>query len=261
LDILRALGLAGVAVLRAEAVGRDFARHAHRTFCLGVSLAGGRSISGSEGECRVAPGQVFLLNPGQPHACAPLGSAQDYALLAVEPALLDGLAGGKPWFVRRKADDPALAGLIQAAVKDMAGSDPARQQAALRAALACALAGHAEDRPAARPAEPDTVRRAREHMAARPGEPLPLAQVAAASLSSPFHLHRSFTAALGQTPHAYLLRCRVEAARRLLDQDVAIGQAALDAGFCDQGHLTRHFTRLLGLTPGEYRRGRYGPRR
>jgi AraC-like DNA-binding protein len=39
----------------------------------------------------------------------------------------------------------------------------------------------------------------------------------------------------------------------------SIAQAAVEAGFYDQAHLTRHFKRVFGITPGRYvaaRRGR-----
>ncbi|MFJ5677897.1 AraC family transcriptional regulator [Streptomyces sp. NPDC093097] len=68
----------------------------------------------------------------------------------------------------------------------------------------------------------------------------------------PTHLVRAFSAAFGIAPHQYLMARRVERARRLLLDGRTPTTAATEAGFCDQSHLTRHFKRLLGVTPGRY---------
>jgi AraC-like DNA-binding protein len=47
---------------------------------------------------------------------------------------------------------------------------------------------------------------------------------------------------------------RLRAARRLIAQGWPIGAAAARAGFSDQAHLTRWFTRCYGITPGGYQR-------
>jgi AraC-like DNA-binding protein len=57
---------------------------------------------------------------------------------------------------------------------------------------------------------------------------------------------------VGLTPHAYQDQLRVRRAKQLLDREVPIAQAAVEAGFYDQAHLTRHFKRVMGVTPGRY---------
>ncbi len=53
----------------------------------------------------------------------------------------------------------------------------------------------------------------------------------------------------------FLRRARVEeAARRLAEGAAPLAQIALECGFCDQSHLSRTFKRLMGLTPGAWRR-------
>jgi AraC-like DNA-binding protein len=47
---------------------------------------------------------------------------------------------------------------------------------------------------------------------------------------------------------------RVRRAKALLRAGRTPAEAAAEAGFSDQSHLTRHFKRLLGFTPGRYRR-------
>ena len=84
-----------------------------------------------------------------------------------------------------------------------------------------------------------------------------LAEIAEAAGVSPSHFASLFRRSTGLAPHQYLIQCRVERARDLLrtgDEGLSLAQIAALAGFCDQGHLTRHFKRLVGITPASYRK-------
>jgi AraC-like DNA-binding protein len=60
---------------------------------------------------------------------------------------------------------------------------------------------------------------------------------------------RAFRKEYGITPHAWVLCLRIARAKELLRAGVPLAEAALEAGFTDQSHLSRHFVRLVGLTP------------
>jgi AraC-like DNA-binding protein len=70
--------------------------------------------------------------------------------------------------------------------------------------------------------------------------------------SHPTHLVRAFSQAYGMPPHLYLTGRRVEAARGHLLSGRPPAQAAVLAGFYDQSHLTRHFRRMLGVSPARF---------
>lgn len=83
-----------------------------------------------------------------------------------------------------------------------------------------------------------------------------LARVAGVSR---FHFARQFRLRTGESPMGFLLRARVERAKRLLrETSAAIGDIAAMLGFADQSHFTRTFKRLVGMPPSAYGRG--GPR-
>lgn len=66
---------------------------------------------------------------------------------------------------------------------------------------------------------------------------------------------RSFRATCGTSPYQYVIAVRVERAKRLLEeQSMGLAEIALRCGFSHQEHLTRMFRRLVGQTPGRYRR-------
>jgi AraC family transcriptional regulator len=73
------------------------------------------------------------------------------------------------------------------------------------------------------------------------------------------HFSRRLRTLTGLWPQTMILASRIEAAKHLLERDVAsLSEVAYTSGFSDQSHLTRAFQRATGLTPGRYRR-RAGP--
>jgi len=78
-----------------------------------------------------------------------------------------------------------------------------------------------------------------------------LARIAGCSLDQ---LGRRMRRIFGLSPTQYLLRERVDRAARLLSTtDAPIAEVSARCGFYDQAMLTRHFGRLVGLTPAQYR--------
>ncbi|EFL40652.1 AraC family transcriptional regulator [Streptomyces griseoflavus Tu4000] len=117
------------------------------------------------------------------------------------------------------------------------------------------LREHLRSRDAAGPPRRDPVlaRRLRELLDARVVDGLTLEEAGSLLSAHPAHLVRAFSGAYGIAPHQYLMSRRVGRARRLLLEGRAPGAVAVDTGFYDQAHLTRHFRRLVGVTPGRYR--------
>jgi AraC family transcriptional regulator len=75
-----------------------------------------------------------------------------------------------------------------------------------------------------------------------------------ASLSA-FHLHRIFSAAVGETPKQFTMRLRLaDAAARLLMTDESVLSVALSFGFQSHEVFVRAFRRSFGMTPSTYRR-------
>lgn len=83
-----------------------------------------------------------------------------------------------------------------------------------------------------------------------------LQQMAAFAHLSPAHFARQFKAATGLPPHQYVIARRVEWAKGILQQRGGLSMATVAArvGFADEGHFARHFKRLVGVTPGRFRR-------
>lgn len=72
---------------------------------------------------------------------------------------------------------------------------------------------------------------------------------------STFHFARLFRETIGVPPHRYLLHLKVARAKSLMAKtNVPLSQIAIDCGFADQPHMSRHFKNLTGVTPATFRR-------
>lgn len=99
------------------------------------------------------------------------------------------------------------------------------------------------------------MRRVREYMDVHLGESVDLSTLAGVAGLSVHHFAREFKSSFGVTPHRYLTQQRVERAQEMLAQtDLSLSEIAYATGFSDQSHLARHFRRILGTTPREFRR-------
>jgi len=73
--------------------------------------------------------------------------------------------------------------------------------------------------------------------------------------ASPYHLARSFRAALGEPIHRYQLRMRLALAlEKILDSSIALTTLAMELGFATPSHFTAAFGRAYGVTPSALRK-------
>ena len=63
------------------------------------------------------------------------------------------------------------------------------------------------------------------------------------------HFLRSFAAAFGATPHEYLIRLRMEHAKRVLARGASVTEACFDTGFSSLGSFSRTFSARFGVSP------------
>jgi AraC-like DNA-binding protein len=80
-----------------------------------------------------------------------------------------------------------------------------------------------------------------------------VAQIAGACTMSKGYLSRRFRHVAGTSLHDFHVLIAVHRAKAALKLGLSIVEAALDAGFYDQAHLTREFVRTYGFTPGAFR--------
>ena len=79
--------------------------------------------------------------------------------------------------------------------------------------------------------------------------------LSAVARRSPAHFSRKFKLAVGDSPHAYVVRRRLERACHLMMTSAEpLSEIALSVGFSDQAHLCRLFRQAFGRSPANWRR-------
>jgi AraC-like DNA-binding protein len=258
--------LCDLEVLHARFVEHRFGRHAHDYFVVGYVESGVQAFRYRQARYVTGAGQTFFVNAGEMHT-GEAARTQGYVYRTMYPRaeLLEQIALGVtgrrtlPSFDAAVVGDRKLAHLLRRFHGALSqGASRLLIESSLDAALAHLIVGHtscrrAEDR-ALR--ERPGVHRAREYIHSQFAADVSLRELARVASLSPFHLARSFEREVGQPPHLYLDRVRIEQARALLDAGTSIADAATAVGYADQSHLTRRFKRLLGITPGQFARER-----
>ncbi len=257
--------LGGLEVLRATYARHRFAKHTHDTFSIGL-IEGGANGFFYRGATEVAgPGMICVVNPGEVHTGGEAG-AWSYWNLYPPASLFQACASelvdrptGVPFFGTAVIDDPGTVRSLREAFVSLTGPAPRlEREVRLLRAVSDLILRHSEKRQTNHEAgrENARVRRVREYLEAHVADDVSLAELSTVADLSAFHLLRVFREAVGLPPHAYLTQLRVRRAKALLLQGVPIVEAAADAGFADQAHLTRRFKEVFGITPGRLRADR-----
>ncbi|WP_030774268.1 MULTISPECIES: AraC family transcriptional regulator [unclassified Streptomyces] len=259
--------LPGLDLLRAHYVRHTFPRHAHDGYVI-AAVTGGIEEIGLPGHVvRAGPGSVVLINPEVPHtARAGVPEGWAYATLYPSRELITevaeeiGMLRGTPGFTADMISDARGSQAIIDVHRAAEAGNALAADTLLRGVVARMLTRHAGPLPARtiRGAGGADAAAARAVLQERMADPPSLEQLAAELGTSPFALLRAFRERYGMPPHTWLTDARVRQARRLLDVGTAPAEAAVTVGFTDQPHLNRHFTRIVGVPPGAYRRERAG---
>jgi transcriptional regulator GlxA family with amidase domain len=94
------------------------------------------------------------------------------------------------------------------------------------------------------------IRHVDEHL----GTSLACEDLAALVRLSTGHFCRAFKSSVGEPPHTYLIRQRIQRAQRLMvETRDSLSQIACACGLTDQAHLTRLFRKSVGTTPRAWR--------
>jgi AraC-like DNA-binding protein len=99
------------------------------------------------------------------------------------------------------------------------------------------------------------IRRLKTYVENHLAESITVADMASLVRLSPHHFCRTFRISLHDTPHAYVMRMRIERSQTLMRTSVMqLGRVAVECGFADQAHFNRAFRKRLGVSPGAWRR-------
>ena len=107
---------------------------------------------------------------------------------------------------------------------------------------------------------PWQIRRVLRHIDSNLDTAIRNKDIAALARLSESHFNVAFRKSVGQSPHEYIIRRRMERAQGLmLSTEKALSEIAAECGLADQPHFTRLFRRTVGESPAAWRRARANP--
>lgn len=253
----------GMECLAATFLTHEFAPHAHDTFSIGAIERGAqvatiRGLRESSG-----PGDIYLINPGEIHDGAPGEGGYRYRMIYPDVALfreiLEDVTSksfeGTPAFGIQLLHDQALADAFHKAHRTLEeGSGALETSQAMFLVLDAVFRRHGSSIIVpVDTTERTAVREARDYLVENFASDVGLEELATVAGLSRAHLIRAFRKEFHITPHSFLTDIRIRAARKRLRDGGQPAEIALECGFADQAHFTRHFKARTGLTPGQYR--------
>ena len=260
----RPVNFTGIEIIRGQNVSRPMRMfHEHYCLCRVHEAHGGHNVWTYRGRVMEAgQGSVMMMQPGEMHATRKITAPVDFSVLQLTPSLVReacleiGGNGRFPSLREAQTDSPILFSFLGAYLDSLERTCTLleKQDFFIRF-LRRFLQDYAETPP---PSGPDTasgakgVQWAEELLRERWAENISLDDLSKAAGLSRFHLLHSFTRRMGIPPHAYQVQLRLSHARRLLGLGKSVAETALETGFADQSHLTRHFKRQWGITPSRY---------
>jgi AraC-like DNA-binding protein len=231
-----------------------------------IGVIGRAPLYATRGRSRhvLQPGDLGVWDPGAAHAGSPANERMwECRLIVVEWPDLHDLATDPEvsvrdlWFPNPVIRDQRLTASFLRLHQSMADPAPTLERDDSLASFLQELAAHSPTAAPGRPGRREVhdhiaLRRACELMLDNLTTNVSLDELARAAETSAFQLVRLFRARLGAPPHAFQIGQRIKLARRLLERGVSPSETALECGFFDQSHLTRHFRRRTGLSPSRY---------
>ncbi|KJZ37328.1 MULTISPECIES: AraC family transcriptional regulator [Pseudomonas] len=252
----RAPDVGGLQRFEAFFSGHGYDLHRHDTYAIGRTLAGVQSFQYRGGWRHSLPGGTLVLHPDEVHdGEAGTEAGFKYRMMYIEPALIQQMLGGQPLpFIKTGlSTDPRLFAATDVLLRSLdCPLDPLEEQDALYD-LAQALSSVSGATGVPRQSfDYVAAERAREFIHSALDRTVTLEELAHHSGRDRWSLSRDFRLLFGTSPYRYLTMRRLDLVRSLLIQGQPLVSAALIAGFTDQSHMTRQFSKTYGLSPARW---------
>ena len=223
---------------------------------------------------RLSAGSLFVSGAGVPHHIVALPkNLEHYGICVAIPRKGESFLGFVPreaaaLFRRLKALPPVPSvntRLIHRTFRELfvaydslKGLERTLVMRALIMVLLAEVAGlaPAEGERASDPSRRERIIAIADEMVRSPEKSYPLDMMADRVFLSVQNFSAQFRDIVGWTPHAYLVRGRILAAKRLLRRGVAVAAAGERLGFSSISHFSSEFKRAEGLSPSEYAKKR-----
>ncbi|QEE43771.1 AraC family transcriptional regulator (plasmid) [Rhizobium sp. WL3] len=251
----------GIERIEAFFSGEAYAPHRHDTYSIGYTIDGVQSFDYRGARVNSTPGRAIVLHPDEVHN-GEAGTEQGfhYRMLYIEPSLIrEALCrpnSALPFVRDAVLEDPRLFEIVYSALSEMdAVMEPIAidgitahltDSLLVNDASAIGSAGNLIDIRA--------VRLAREYLNANICRTVSSRELELVTGQDRYELARQFRKAYSTSPYRYLTMRRLDKVRFDIARGLTLADAAVNAGFSDQAHMTRRFKANFGLSPGSWQR-------
>lgn len=260
--VWRPVGVDGLEVRHATYSRVRSVPHLHETYCITLTERGRATVSFGGAAHTVDVNDLVALNPGEVHHGGPIDAAEwecrsFYPTTDFIHRIRDEAQAGRS--VRLLShpiiNEPTTRKLLRYAhVACERRNTPLERETAVVTAFRHLLAiGGTID--GGKGSGARAARLIREYIDTHAEDDITLQQLADMVGLSRTYACTMFRRQVGLSPHAYQIQARVRIAREMLARGASVANALAATGFYDQPHFTRHFKRLVGITPGRYGMG------
>lgn len=243
--------------------GFAYEPHRHDTYAIGYTFEGVQSFGYRGTEEHSLPGHVMILHPDEMHdGHAGTDDGFRFRMLYLRPDLIrDALAqsgpGGTqaplPFVAGAVSNDERLIRALLPALADLdVEIDPLEADRIIQELADALNAISGSRRRAATPLHQQAVDRARDYLRANLEMSVTSEELEQETGLDRYELARQFRRLVGTSPYRYLVMRRLDAVRDAIFNGEPLADAAAGAGFADQAHMTRHFKKAFGVTPGKW---------
>lgn len=243
----------GIETMSAAFTREAFSAHRHDTYGIGFTTRGVQVFHYRGEKRRSSIGHVFVLHPDELHD----GHADDdrgfaYQIAYIEPSLILAASDGHslPFIATPVLDAVDFRRAVEGVLVPADEMEMTSAVVELTDALWQAAGAR---RQTATHLRLRGLKAVRDALLAAGSERISMVDLEKIGGLSRWELARQFRGAFGVSPYRFHLMRRLEEARRLLGAGSPLAAVAIETGFSDQAHFSRHFRATYGMSPGRWR--------
>ena len=261
---IRKDNLKDITFLDADIKDFYYKKHSHEEYAFGVINCGQIDFNCRDGYFHIPKGGIMQLNPGDPHEGSPSPeTGYNYCMLYIPTHVMKSVM--REYACRSKMRDfhfqdnvsnnPLLRHhfiMLTCAMRNVESSDAAVDQAFVDFIQAVISIGQPSNIIRKFNSTCALIKRAEEFIHDNFMNNISLDDVSSEVGLSKYHFMRIFKEHTGFTPYQYIINCKVNEIKKIIDCGEKLSQKINAESFYDLSHLNKRFKEIYGVTPKFY---------
>ncbi|MBY6207820.1 MULTISPECIES: AraC family transcriptional regulator [Halomonas] len=232
-----------------------FTPHRHDTYALGVTLSGIHRFSYCKSMRYSMPGNAVVIHPDELHdGEAGTDEGFHYKILYISPETIQQVLEGKPlpFILGGVSSDPRIVSAISSMLNNLDAQLDSLEEDDGIYDIVWALNDISGKKTQRKKLNYRAANLARQFMLEASAEDVTMERLEHVSETDRWSLSRDFRALFGTSPYRFVTLRRLDRARSMISDGMALVDVAAACGFTDQSHMTHHFSKAYGLPPGRW---------